>query len=461
MLSAAAAASVACSTLLGLGDYSVQTDGGPVSAGEDASDEAAVNPGTMDGGGAIQEASVDAPARGSCDVDSPSPVLPVRRDVAGSAPQRVHLRDVRRVRRHPAAREPLAGRSPPAAAGDLADRRGWPMKRGTRRAPALAVAAWMAGMATTSQAHAIACDSIPNATAPDGGVTPTIYIEGAAAVAPFLAPLQQALSVDPSPINLIYVGDGGCLGANDFFTNTPIPKKPAAVFYAGESRGTCDLPTGSGGQRAPPVADIAASDVYAPSCGTLPGGQLPPHVGDFLGPIQTMAFVVPVASMQKALSAKGAYFVFGFGPGSGVAPWTVNASIYRRNEASAVQALLASAIGVPLPRWFGVDASTLLENADAGLTGGSAVANALENDPNPEQAIGILSDTDIDANASTTCACWPTRTTTRGAPTTPTRRPGRATRRTSATATTRSGDRRTSSRTSTAAASLRIRSSGG
>lgn len=51
-----------------------------------------------------------------------------------------------------------------------------------------------------------------------------------------------------------------------------------------------------------------------------------------------MAFVVPRASTQTAISASAAYFVFGFGSSSGVAPWLVNESIYRRNETSAVQA---------------------------------------------------------------------------------------------------------------------------
>ncbi len=293
-----------------------------------------------------------------------------------------------------------------------------------RRGPAIAAAAWMAGMTTTSWARAVPCSSIPNLAAPDAGPAPTVYVEGASAAAPFLAPLQQALSLDPSPINIVYVGDGGCLGASNFFTDTPIAKKPAAVYYAGELRETCDLPTGTGGQPPPPVADIAVSDVYAPTCGTLPGGQLPPHVGEFLGPIQTGTFVVPVASTQKALSAKGAYFVFGFGAGSGVAPWTTNTSIYRRNETSALQALLATAIGVPLPRWFGVDATALPESVDAGLSGGSALAAALVDDPNPEQAIGILSDTDMNATVASqirilaykdndeTCAYYPDSTPT-------------------------------------------------
>jgi hypothetical protein len=268
-----------------------------------------------------------------------------------------------------------------------------------RPARALIAAACVAAIAVPSRALAVTCDSIPSGANPGAATAPTVYIEGATAVGSFLAPLQQALSIDPNPINLVYIGDGGCLGASNFFLNMPISRRPAPVYYAAESKETCDLPTAGFG-RVSPTADIAVSDVYAPSCGTLSGGQLPPHVGDFLGPIQTMAFAVPTASTQRAMSAKGAYFVFGFGAGSGVAPWTVNSSIYRRNGSSAVQALFASAIGVPLLRWMGVDASGIPENIDAGLSNGSAVVNALDNDPSPEQSIGILSDTDIDATVA-------------------------------------------------------------
>jgi hypothetical protein len=251
-------------------------------------------------------------------------------------------------------------------------------------------------------AHAITCDALPNASNPGSGtLPPVLYIEGANAVGPFIAPLQQALSVDPNPLNIVYIGDGGCVGANNFFTGTPISAKPAPIYYAAQTQETCTLPTTGGPNGGPPVADIGTSDVYAPTCGTLPGGQLPPNVADFLGPVQPMVFVVPKASSQRSISASGAYFVFGFGDGSGVAPWTVNGSIYRRNASSAVQALLAVAIGVPLSRWAGVDVGTLSANTTAGLSGAAAVINALEVDPNPESAIGILADTNLDATTAT------------------------------------------------------------
>jgi hypothetical protein len=243
--------------------------------------------------------------------------------------------------------------------------------------------------ASALPAHAVSCDAIPSVLQGQPSA-PVVYVEGANAVGPFLVPLQQALSTDANPITLVYIGDGGCLGANNFFNDLPISTKPKPIYFSAQVQGTCDLPT------TVPVADIAASDVYAPSCGTLPGGQLPPHIGDFLGPIQPMVFVVPKASSQRSFSAAAAYMTFGFGADSGVAPWTSPASIYRRNKASAVQALMAVAIGVPITQWAGVDAAALPSNVTASLTGAAAVINSLELDLNPEQAIGILADTNID-----------------------------------------------------------------
>jgi hypothetical protein len=258
----------------------------------------------------------------------------------------------------------------------------------------------IAPLANSGIARAVTCDSIPSAANPASGtVPPVVYIEGANAVGPFIAPLQQALSVDPNPLTVVYIGDGGCVGANNFFSGASISAKPKPVYYAAQTQATCDLPT-TGPNGGAPVADIAASDVYAPTCGTLPGGELPSNVGDFLGPVQPMVFVVPKASSQRSISASAAYFVFGFGGDSGVAPWTSNASIYRRNSASAVQALLAVAIGVPLTRWAGVDAAALSANTAAGLSGAAAVINAIEIDPNPENTIGILADTNLDATTA-------------------------------------------------------------
>jgi hypothetical protein len=267
----------------------------------------------------------------------------------------------------------------------------------------VAMATFVPAYTAPAVAYAITCNAIPSAADASGPLPPVVYIQAANEVGPFIATLQQALSVDPNPINVVYIEDGGCAGANRFFANQPIAgnmNKRKPTYYAAQVQASCDLPTTGGPNNGPPLADIAASDVYAPTCGMLPSGQLPTYVGDFLGPIQPMLFVVPRASSQRSISASAAYFVFGFGDNSGVAPWTNNGSIYRRNSSSAMQALLSSAIGVPLARWSGVDAAMLAGNTGA-LSGAASVINALEVDPNPEAAIGVLAASNIDATTAT------------------------------------------------------------
>lgn len=70
LLSAAAGASAACSTLLGLGDFSVQSDaGGGRDSAEDEDVEGTMSAAANDEAVAIREASVAASADGDCDVD--------------------------------------------------------------------------------------------------------------------------------------------------------------------------------------------------------------------------------------------------------------------------------------------------------------------------------------------------------------------------------------------------------
>src|SRR5580692_2226685 len=244
----------------------------------------------------------------------------------------------------------------------------------------------------------IGCDQLPDAIDPDAGIPPVVYIEGSTGSQPFVTQLQQVLSTDADPINLVYIGDGSCVGTSNFFSGEQINTNalnppPAPTYYTGPSTTAqhCAIPSGQ-------VTDIAVSDVYAPSCGNLPGGVLPPNIADFPGPVQPMLFAVPKASDQSSISANAAYFVFGFGAGSGVAPWTVNSSIYRRDPTSGTQALMSIATGIPLTQWAGVDATLLPANIQAKLSGTSAVVNALEIDPNPEQAIAIFSATNLDVS---------------------------------------------------------------
>jgi hypothetical protein len=75
-LLAAASALFGCSTLLGLGDYSVTSDEGGAAAPDAIASEGAVNTYANDGAVTVHEASVVAPEAGVCNLDPRSHCYP-------------------------------------------------------------------------------------------------------------------------------------------------------------------------------------------------------------------------------------------------------------------------------------------------------------------------------------------------------------------------------------------------
>jgi hypothetical protein len=119
--------------------------------------------------------------------------------------------------------------------------------------------------------------------------------------------------------------------------------------------------------------------VFATTCYALPGG-LPVSVSDVLGPVQAMTFVTHPASVERAISAEAAYYIYGFGLLSQLPPWTMDGLIFKRDAQSGTQRMIAAAIGVPAERWKG----TATTSSTDVLT---RVANAVV----PNSSIGILS----------------------------------------------------------------------
>jgi hypothetical protein len=154
---------------------------------------------------------------------------------------------------------------------------------------------------------------------------------------------------------------------------------PTAPEVANER--TCAMPAGG------LTVDLGMSDVFATSCAELPFG-LPENVGDFFGPIQTMALVVPGTSSQRTISAEAAYLAYGFGADSRVGPWTDEQLLFQRGANSGTQALIASVTKVPAARWRG----TLARNSDDMLAKLLAVPA-----DKAERALGILSTDYTDA----------------------------------------------------------------
>lgn len=218
-----------------------------------------------------------------------------------------------------------------------------------------------------------------------------------------LSKILAAGSTSDSP-PLVYAGLGSCAGVELMVLGAPVPSETVTYWDKTGAEKSCT-------PSAPLEADIAASDVFPSSCLALPNG-LPSNIGDFLGPVQSMVFVVPRASAQRTISAEAAYFVYGFGNESGVEPWTSTDFIFQRSADSGTQAMVAAAIAVPSAQWRGT------------LTSGSSdMLQRLLSVPaqHADSAIGILSSSHLEQNRATlralayqhfgsSCAVLPNRT---------------------------------------------------
>ena len=138
-----------------------------------------------------------------------------------------------------------------------------------------------------------------------------------------------------------------CIAVDAILNGTPLTGQGSywdPGIATNDNEVQCDLPQVDGGVL---EADIGVSDIFASTCTPLPNG-MPNDVRDSLGPIQTMAFVVPKASQQRAISATAADFVYGFGADSGVPPWT-NPTLYfplLAYSSSATRGIIAAGINV-------------------------------------------------------------------------------------------------------------------
>lgn len=270
--------------------------------------------------------------------------------------------------------------------------------RSSRAASALVAGglafAGLAAAIPPGEARALDCATLPK----------PVYVTGAGKV--ILEGLGKVLG--PTGVTVVYKLQGSCLAKDAILGGVKITTTvdDQAIYWdeMGEEQ-MCELPVGG------VVANLGLSDVFPDTCDPLPNG-LPSNVGDFFGPIEAYSFVVPLTSTQKSISHDAAYFVFGFGNDSGVAPWTDETLMYIRNDESGTQQMLGAGIGVPPNRWKGMD---------AGSSGN--IVMGMQTSTNPESTIGILTAEVAGANRSSLnvlayqdvdqkCGYWPDSTPT-------------------------------------------------
>ncbi|MEI9941161.1 MAG: hypothetical protein WDO69_28420 [Pseudomonadota bacterium] len=218
------------------------------------------------------------------------------------------------------------------------------------------------------------CASLPN----------PIYVAGSSAIRPLLQTVgAQLAAAATSPSTIVYVAAAGsCDGVNTIITDLKVTSGAKYVLATSGTLADCTLPASPG-----QAIDVGMSDVFPTSCPDVTADLLT-GVGDFVGPVQSMNFVVPIASTHTTISAEAAYLTFGFGA-AGETDWD-NPDLYAiRNFQSGTETMLAGAIKVPTNKWKGVDKG-----------GSGGVITAISTATSPDKTIGVLASTDADVAAN-------------------------------------------------------------
>ena len=225
----------------------------------------------------------------------------------------------------------------------------------------------------------------------DATVLPNpVYLAGSSAFEPTLMQLAVQIKAKKN-ISIVYDPISSCTGAADIVDTTQVLSGTGHYYTVassvdGGASGTVTTNSCTFAAGTKPL--IGVSDVFYDSCGTTP---LPPTVGEWHGPVQSMLIIVPKANLTTtALSYQQAAAIFGCGAKGGQTPFILNTGIEVRSSSSGTQTMIGAAIGVPPAAFLGVQNGT-----------GGALITALLALPDPQSAIGILAADAYDPKRST------------------------------------------------------------
>jgi hypothetical protein len=245
--------------------------------------------------------------------------------------------------------------------------------------------AWVGGLGacalltSSHKAHAIDCTAL----SPSGT---TIYGAGGSSQETVVGQIASVLANQSPPTWIVYNDTGSaCVGYQDLVTPTSIS---GGLYWDTGSKQlvSCTLAV----PQPTTFAIMGNSPAQCPQTSTLADGY-----GEFLGPVQSVDFVVPYRSTQQSISTEAAYYIWGFAasPGYAVSPWTVPADIYTRSNSSFLSIFVGLATGLS-PSRIAAPYTT-----DAGAVNPTQVkTNALTvsglnglNNSAPEAGIGFVS----------------------------------------------------------------------
>lgn len=259
------------------------------------------------------------------------------------------------------------------------------MFRSKRRQAFLAVVVGCPALAFAGPAHAAACSSFPN----------VIYGAGGSAQVPFIQQLAGQLSALATPTTIVYSSGGGaCAGYADLVTPGGTITGTANYWDNTGTEQTCTLDVGGD-----PVtfAVMGNGPELCTGVGTDSGSGVASGFEQFLGPVQSVDFVVPAQSDQTSISTEAAYFIWGFAASDAahsVAPWTVPSEIFTRSATSYVALFVALDTGVPAATVAAHETVESTNQATVTALAATATAGTYEN------AIGFVSGEVADENRS-------------------------------------------------------------
>jgi hypothetical protein len=193
---------------------------------------------------------------------------------------------------------------------------------------------------------------------------------------PVLQTLGKALRQSANPITLVWFATGSCTIINALYAGTPLTQVPSYIPADPNWNPTTGaVPTcalESGGRN----VDIGIPIVFPGACSTA---TPPANLAAFMGPAQSMIFVVPHSASPEAISSAQAKLVFGQGALGNVAPWLDPNFYFVRPSTKGTQVSLGALIGLPAAKWLGNP-----------INASNDVATDVATSTSPEKTIGIL-----------------------------------------------------------------------
>jgi hypothetical protein len=154
-----------------------------------------------------------------------------------------------------------------------------------------------------------------------------VYVTGSTNLPSFLAAVAPILAANSPPYTIVWQATNSCTGVDSQFNSDvakrvikDAPGKQTFYYDATGNAVPCWLGNATdnpltGGIPVPyasATVDVGESDVFASSCATKLKYMPDPMVngvGEYLGPVQAMTFLVPSASTQESISAEAAHIL--------------------------------------------------------------------------------------------------------------------------------------------------------